>query len=88
MNLGSCPTTSCSASQLPESLAGSEWLGDFYGGVPHSVREIYVGELGWFDGDPTTLAPLHPRESSARYIELMGGRDSVLAEAEKAADGQ
>jgi len=60
-------------------------LGDFYGGVPHSVREIYVGELGWFDGDPTSLAPLHPKESSTRYIELMGGRDTVLAHANRAA---
>ncbi|MEV6217460.1 alkyl sulfatase dimerization domain-containing protein [Nocardia sp. NPDC051833] len=45
--------------QLPKALASSEWLGYFYGGVPHTVREIYVGGLDWFDGDLTTLAPIH-----------------------------
>jgi alkyl sulfatase BDS1-like metallo-beta-lactamase superfamily hydrolase len=73
--------------QLPASLAESEWLGNFYGGVPHSVRQIYVGELGWFNADPTTLAPLNIRESSRRYVDLIGGRDAVLAEATRAADG-
>lgn len=71
---------------LPKALAESEWLGDFYGGVPHSVRQIYVGELGWFNADPTTLAPLNIRESSARYIDLIGGRSSVMAAARAAAD--
>jgi alkyl sulfatase BDS1-like metallo-beta-lactamase superfamily hydrolase len=86
MNLGLLPDDLVQRVNLPASLAGSEWLGDFYGGVPHSVREIYVGELGWFDGDPTSLAPLHPKESSTRYIELMGGRDSVYTEAVRAAE--
>ena len=75
MNLGLLPDDLVQRVELPAAWTGSEWLSDFYGGVPHSVREIYVGELGWFDGDPTTLAPLHPKESSTRYIALMGGRD-------------
>jgi alkyl sulfatase BDS1-like metallo-beta-lactamase superfamily hydrolase len=87
MNLGYLPDDLVERVQLPESLASSEWLGDFYGGVPHSVREIYVGELGFFDGDPTTLAPIHPKEASRRYVELMGGRDAVVAAATQAAEG-
>ena len=59
----------------------SEWLGDFYGGVPHSVRQIYYGELGWFNADPTTpRTPEHHQESSHRYIDLIGGRDSSDAQ--------
>lgn len=85
MNLGYLPDDLAAKVKLPPDLAASEWLGEFYGGVSHSVREIYVGELGWFDGDPTTLAPVHPRESSRRLIELIGGRDKVVAEAAKAA---
>lgn len=84
MNLGELPDDLVARVRLPEHLASSEWLGDFYGGVPHSVREIYAGELGWFDSDPTTLAPVHPTESSRRYVALMGGRDAVLAEARRA----
>ncbi|ORM32160.1 alkyl sulfatase dimerization domain-containing protein [Williamsia sp. 1135] len=85
MNKGLLPDDLVDRVSLPETLARSEWLGNFYGGVPHSVREIYVGELGWFDGDPTTLAPINATEASRRYIELIGGRDKVVAAADKAA---
>ncbi|MFB8188976.1 alkyl sulfatase dimerization domain-containing protein [Microbacterium sp. NPDC055988] len=86
INKGLLPDDLVEKVQLPEHLSTSEWLGDFYGGVPHSVRQIYVGELGWFNADPATLAPLNIRESSTRYIALIGGRDVVHAEARKAAD--
>lgn len=84
INKGLLPDDLVEKVQLPAHLADSEWLGNFYGGVPHSVRQIYVGELGWFNADPTTLAPLNIRESSARYVALIGGRDAVYAEAQKA----
>jgi alkyl sulfatase BDS1-like metallo-beta-lactamase superfamily hydrolase len=71
--------------KLPPHLADHPWLGDFYGGVPHSVRQIYVGELGWFLGDPTLLDPTKPVEASGRYIALMGGRKAVMEAAESAA---
>ncbi len=72
--------------KLPQHLAAHPWLGDFYGGVAHSVRQVYTGEIGWFNGDPTFLAPIHPRESSRRYVNLMGGRDAVYQAAAAAAD--
>ncbi len=73
-------------SNLPPHLANHPWLGEFYGTVKHSVREIYVGYLGWFEGDPTFLDPLPRGERAARYVEQMGGRDQVLASAQKAFD--
>jgi len=84
MNRGYLPDDLVELVQLPENLANHAWLGDFYGGVKHSVRQIYFGELGWFLGDPTFLDPIHPRESSKRYIEMMGGRNTVINEAKKA----
>jgi alkyl sulfatase BDS1-like metallo-beta-lactamase superfamily hydrolase len=68
-------------SKLPPHLASHPWLGEFYGTVKHSVREIYVGYLGWFEGDPTYLDPLPRRERASRYVEQMGGRDHVLESA-------
>ncbi len=85
MNKGLLPDDLVQAVTLPAALASSEWLGNFYGGVPHSIREIYVGELGWFDADPTTLAPVHAVEASRRYLALMGGRDRVVQEAKTVA---
>jgi alkyl sulfatase BDS1-like metallo-beta-lactamase superfamily hydrolase len=68
-------------SKLPPHLASNPWLGEFYGTVKHSVREIYQGYLGWFQGDPTLLDPLPPLERAERYVRMMGGRDAVLKEA-------
>jgi len=85
MNKGMLPDDLVEVVKLPPHLAKHPWLGDFYGGVPHSVRQIYVGELGWFLGDPTFLAPTPPNESSSRYVALIGGRDAVLEAARNAA---
>ncbi len=71
---------------LPAHLANHPWLGEFYGMVRHSVRQIYVGYLGWFEGDPTALDPLPRGEESRRYVELMGGREAVLKAAKTAFD--
>ncbi|MFJ6566769.1 alkyl sulfatase dimerization domain-containing protein [Streptomyces sp. NPDC091292] len=81
MNKGLLPHELVEAVQLPEHLAAHPWLGDFYGGVQHSVRQIYVGQLGWFEGDPTFLQPLHRTEASRRLIGLMGGPENVRAAA-------
>ncbi|HSD09640.1 MAG TPA: alkyl sulfatase dimerization domain-containing protein, partial [Candidatus Binatia bacterium] len=71
---------------LPPRLAAHPWVEEFYGTVKHSVRGFYAGYLGWFEGDPTALDPLPPRERARRHIELMGGRDAVLGAARKACD--
>jgi alkyl sulfatase BDS1-like metallo-beta-lactamase superfamily hydrolase len=73
-------------SKLPAHLANHPWLGEFYGTVKHSVREIYVGYLGWFEGDPAFLDPLPRAERAAHYVEQMGGRDAILTAAQKAFD--
>jgi alkyl sulfatase BDS1-like metallo-beta-lactamase superfamily hydrolase len=82
MNKGLTPDELVEAvSKLPPHLANHPWLGEFYGTVKHSVREIYFGYLGWFEGDPTLLDPLPRGERAARYVEQMGGRDHVLESA-------
>lgn len=84
MNKGYLPDELVQKVVLPKKLAEHPWLGDFYGGVKHSVRQIYVGQLGWFEGDPTFLDPLNKIQSSTRYLKLMGGRDAIFEEAQKA----
>ena len=61
-----------------------EWLGEFYGSYKHSAPAIYAGYVGWFDGDPATLDPPPRQERAARYVALMGGRQTALDEAAKA----
>lgn len=73
--------------KLPPHLASySPWLRPFYGTVQHSAPEIFTGYVGWFDGDPTQLDPTPRAEQARRLVELMGGRDKVLAAAQEALD--
>ncbi len=61
-----------------------DYLRTFYGSVPQSVRELYFGYLGWFQGDPVGLAPTPPDEAARKTIEMMGGHDKVLDAAREA----
>ena len=90
MNRGLTPDELVEAvSKLPPHLASHPWLGEFYGTVKHSVRQIYQGYLGWFDGDPASLDPLPRPERAAHYVRMMGGREAILKEArESAARGE
>ncbi len=51
---------------LPDDLAAKPHLQEFYGTIPWSVRSIFAGMLGWFDGNPTNLFPLAPPERAQR----------------------
>ena len=74
---------------MPPHLASHPWLGEFYGSYKHSVRSVYAGYVGWFQGDAVELDPLPWRERAERYVRAMGGRDAVLAEARRAiGDGE
>tara|TARA_B100000315_G_C14562705_1_gene581326 strand:- start:100 stop:1800 length:1701 start_codon:yes stop_codon:yes gene_type:complete len=71
---------------MPEHFVGHPWLNEFYGSYKHSVRNIYTGYIGWFQGDAAELDP-HPwKERAERYVAAMGGRDAVLAQAQEASD--
>jgi len=72
--------------ELPEKLAHEWSLRGYYGTVNHNVKATYVKYLGWFDGNPANLHKLPPEESAKRYVEHMGGADSVLGKARKAFD--
>ena len=85
MNHGLTPDELVDVVTLPPHLASFRpWMLEFFGTVSQAVRAIYQGYLGWFDGDPVTLAPLARGERARREVELMGGRGTVLAAASKA----
>ncbi len=58
---------------------GDRWCNrSYYGSINHNAKAVYNLYLGWFDGNPSTLHPLPPVESSRRYVEYMGGADAVV----------
>jgi len=52
--------------------------------VSWSVRAYFAGTIGWFDGNPTNLSRLSPREGALRTIQLAGGVDALLKAAQLA----
>jgi alkyl sulfatase BDS1-like metallo-beta-lactamase superfamily hydrolase len=72
--------------KLPDHLKNHPWLGDFYGSIRHAAKQIFVGEMGWFDGDPTTLNPTYSVTASERYVKMVGGKDKMMNLANQACD--
>ena len=70
--------------KLPAHLAEKRYLREFYGRVDHSVRAYFVGTMGWFDGNPTSLGTLSPEEEAQKLIKLAGGSEAVWAEIDQA----
>ena len=70
--------------KLPERFARLDYLGDYYGTVEGTVRDLYAQDLGWFDGDPLSLHRESPRKQSARMADLAGGADALMEKARQA----
>lgn len=83
-NKGLDPYTIASELRLPEHLAKSPWLREFYGKVSWSVLNIYYGQLGWFDGNPSHLKFFTAREEAENMLELSGGQAGMVRVMESA----
>lgn len=86
MNEGKSADVLAAEIVLPPEYADLPHLGEYYGCVDWTVRAIFAAYLGWFDGNPTRLHPLPPRERAEKSLALMGGAAAVLRAAEEAGD--
>ena len=69
---------------LPDHLAQLPYLKEYYGYLPYCVRSIYESLMGWFDGDPVNLNPLHRRDLGREILAIAGSADKLLTQADKA----
>jgi alkyl sulfatase BDS1-like metallo-beta-lactamase superfamily hydrolase len=69
--------------KLPEKYAELPYLGEFYGTVAWSVRSIYNGYVGWFDGNPTNLNKSSPENYAEKILKLIGDENKVILEIKK-----
>jgi len=81
MNAGKTVDELVEEISLPESLASYEELRELYGSISQSVRAIYSGYLGWFDGNASNLEQLSSRAFAQKMADLAGGNNRLLKEA-------
>ncbi len=84
INAGLTPDEIVSRVQLPPHLAQEPYLQEFYGKVEWSVRSVFAGNLGWFDGNPASLHPLAPAQQAQHVADLAGGQDALETALKKA----
>ena len=83
MNAGKDVFTLMRDIKLPADLD----VGDAYGKVSWSVRGIYDGYVGWFDGDPAAMYSQSPQEGDVELVRLAGGAEPVAKRAQALVDG-
>ncbi|MGB5491286.1 MAG: alkyl sulfatase dimerization domain-containing protein [Woeseiaceae bacterium] len=66
---------------VPESLQNKWSVRQYHGSEFHNSRAVLNRYLGYWDGNPATLAPLSPADSAPLYVEMMGGAKHILKKA-------
>jgi alkyl sulfatase BDS1-like metallo-beta-lactamase superfamily hydrolase len=84
INQGLTPDELVEVVKLPPHLADHPFLQEYYGKVEWSVRGIFNGYLGWFDGDAARLEPANPDERAAGMASLAGGVEGLQRAAREA----
>ncbi|MFG2415158.1 alkyl/aryl-sulfatase [Streptomyces goshikiensis] len=67
--------------RLPPALERAWHTHGYYGSVSHNTKAVYQRYMGWFDGNPARLWAHPPTEAATRYVDFMGGADTVLSRA-------
>lgn len=80
MNKGLTPDELAETVILPEHLQKNEWLKEFYGKAKWSVRTVFDGYMGFFDGNPATLLPLGKKEHAKKIEQLAGGKEQLATQ--------
>ena len=88
INKGMTPDQIANVIRLPEHLANSPFLKEFYGTPQWSSKNVFSGYLGWFDGNPSTLNPISKVEEAKKLIKLIGGRSELFDEAKRSLENE
>ncbi len=67
--------------QVPVSLRQQWNVRQYHGSEFHNSRAVLNRYLGYWDGNPATLAPLSPGDSAPLFVEMMGGAGPILERA-------
>lgn len=84
INKGLTPDQLVGSVDLPEHLKSLDYLKEYYGNIQWGIRSIFSGYMGWFDGNPTNLFSIPPKEEAKRMVKLSGGEAALRNAAKKA----
>jgi alkyl sulfatase BDS1-like metallo-beta-lactamase superfamily hydrolase len=77
-NLGKTPDELVAEFEYPTFFKENYDLQEKYGKVSWSIRNVYNGYLGFFNGRAVNLEPLSNKERSKRILKLVGNRNSLV----------
>ena len=69
--------------KLPPALEKEWTTHGYYGTVSHNARAVAQRYLGFYDSNPSNLNPLMQEDAAKKYVEYMGGAESILALAKR-----
>jgi len=72
--------------KLPPALEKAWNTRGYYGSISHNVKAVYQRYCGWFDGNPAHLWQYPPAEQATKYVELVGGIDTLVEKGRAAFD--
>ncbi len=69
--------------EVPKSLREQWAARSYHGDVQNNTRGVINRFLGHYDGNPTNLIPLSPKDSAPLYVEMMGGSAKIIAKGQE-----
>ena len=69
--------------RLPDELKDHDYLRPIRGSEYQNVANIYAGNVGWYNGDPTEFAKPKHKKLAQLYVDMMGGADTIRKAARK-----
>ncbi len=72
--------------ELPEQFEEHSWLTQARGQIPWHVKQIYYGNLGWYQGDPAFLLPVSDEERAHKFVNGLGGVEQAIQQIRQVID--
>jgi len=85
-NQGKTPDQLVEEFEYPPFFLENYDLQEKYGKVSWSIRNVYNGYLGFFDGRAVNLEPLSDKKRAKHIFEIIGSREKLIEEINKAND--
>ena len=74
--------------ELPSEVSQSPFVREFYGTIRWSVKSIFNGYLGWFDGNVSNLDPLSSKDYAERLVLLSGSEEDLFLALQQAVESK